>query len=68
MRHVLVDYARKVSTQKRGGRCPIPLDEAVVIAPGRLKEVIALDDALKDLGKASARGNAKWWNSATLAA
>jgi RNA polymerase sigma factor (TIGR02999 family) len=55
MRHVLVDYARKVHSQKRGGERPLPLNEAVVVAPGRLGEVIALDDALIDLEKLSPR-------------
>jgi RNA polymerase sigma factor (TIGR02999 family) len=55
MRHVLVDYARKVSTQKRGGVRPAPLNEAVVIAADRLDEVVALDDALIDLEKLNPR-------------
>jgi RNA polymerase sigma factor (TIGR02999 family) len=55
MRHVLVDYARKVYSQKRGEVRPAQLNEAVVIAADRLGEVVALDDALIDLEKLNPR-------------
>jgi RNA polymerase sigma factor (TIGR02999 family) len=47
MRHVLVDHARKVSSLKRGKDWqPVPIDNAIVISPERIGEMIALDDAL----------------------
>ena len=50
MRRVLVDDARKHNFQKRGaGLTRISLDEAMVIAPERDAEVIALDEALERL-------------------
>lgn len=50
MRRVLVDDARKRNYQKRGaGLTRISLDEAMVLAPERNAEVIALDEALDRL-------------------
>lgn len=50
MRHILVDHARAQRSAKRGGGAEkISLDEADVISQGRALELIALDDALKEL-------------------
>ena len=50
MRRVLVDDARKRSFQKRGPELTrISFDKAMVLAPQREAEVIALDEALKRL-------------------
>ena len=50
MRRVLVDDARKRSFQKRGPELTrISLDKAMVLAPQRDAEVIALDEALERL-------------------
>jgi len=50
MRHILVDHARTRNYAKRGGGAPkLPLDEAAVLTEQRAGELIALDDALKDL-------------------
>lgn len=50
MRRVLVDEARKRSFQKRGvDFTRITLDEAMVVAPVRAAEVVALDEALERL-------------------
>ena len=50
MRRILVDHARSRSYQKRGGGAvKVSFDEAVIGAEGRATELIALDDALKDL-------------------
>jgi RNA polymerase sigma factor (TIGR02999 family) len=50
MRHVLVDYARHQDRKKRGGPAAhIDLDEACIVSPERLEEVLALDDALQRL-------------------
>jgi len=51
MRKILVDHARKRCAEKRGnGDRAVTLDEAVV-AVDRPWELVALDDALKDLAK-----------------
>jgi RNA polymerase sigma-70 factor (ECF subfamily) len=50
MRRILVDHARSRGYQKRGGGAiKVSFDEAVVGAEERAEELIALDDALKDL-------------------
>lgn len=56
MRRVLIDYAHKRRAKKRGGELiKLPLDEAMALAVGRAPDLIALDDALKDLAKLDAR-------------
>ena len=50
MRHVLVDHARAHSRDKRGGGAAhVPLDEAVFAATGGSDELVALDEALREL-------------------
>jgi RNA polymerase sigma factor (TIGR02999 family) len=50
MRRILVDHARARRYDKRGGgRRTISLDEALVVAPERGADLIAIDDALKAL-------------------
>jgi RNA polymerase sigma factor (TIGR02999 family) len=50
MRRILVDNARARKYAKRGGGAPmIELDEATTVAEKRATELVALDDALKDL-------------------
>jgi len=50
MRRILVDHARSRSYAKRGGGVlKVSFDEAVIGAEERGAELIALDDALKDL-------------------
>ena len=50
MRRILVDRARSRQALKRGTGGPaLELDEAVVVAGGRGADLVALDDALKDL-------------------
>src|SRR5512144_1905796 len=50
MRRILVDFARSRLYQKRGGGAPkVSLDEALLLAPGRGKDLVALDDALQAL-------------------
>jgi RNA polymerase sigma-70 factor (ECF subfamily) len=52
MRRILVDYARAHRAGKRGGpEHDLPLDEALVFAAERSSELIALDDALKQLAE-----------------
>ena len=50
MRHILVDHARKHAAEKRGsGERKLSLDEAVSFAAERDVNLVALDDALKEL-------------------
>ncbi|MBK9216850.1 MAG: sigma-70 family RNA polymerase sigma factor [Chloracidobacterium sp.] len=50
MRHILVDYARSKSSQKRGGwQEKVTLAENARVATDHSKDIIALDDALKSL-------------------
>ena len=50
MRHILVDHARTRNYAKRGGGAPkLPLDEAAALTEQRAGELIALDDALREL-------------------
>ena len=50
MRRILVDHARSRGYQKRGGGAvKVSFDEAVIGAEERAAELIALDDAMKDL-------------------
>jgi RNA polymerase sigma factor (TIGR02999 family) len=47
MRRILVDHARTVNAEKRGGGLKTTLDEAVGAEPARVVELIALDEALQ---------------------
>jgi len=50
MRRILVDFARKKRNQKRGGSIRVlPLDEGLVAADNRPRDIVALDDALNAL-------------------
>ncbi len=50
MRRILVDHAREKQAQKRGGgHTMLSLDEAVSFPQQREVDLVALDDALKDL-------------------
>ena len=52
MRRILVDHARSRSYAKRGGGAHnVVLDEALVVSDERAAEVVALDDALKELAE-----------------
>ena len=56
MRHILVDHARTRNYAKRGAGAPkLPLDEAAALIEQRAAELIALDDALRDLSALDAR-------------
>jgi RNA polymerase sigma factor (TIGR02999 family) len=51
MRRILVDHAKAGRSAKRGAALPkIELDVAIAI-PGRPTDIVALDDALKDLAR-----------------
>lgn len=50
MRTILVDHARSHASAKRGGGAPkLELNEALVVSQQKASEVIALDEALKQL-------------------
>ena len=56
MRQVLVDYARKRNYAKRGGDARrVSLDEAMIVSEERAADVVALDDALKNLAEIDPR-------------
>jgi RNA polymerase sigma-70 factor, ECF subfamily len=56
MRHILVDYARGRLSMKQGGNMQhVSLDEAAVASLQPTAELIALDDALKQLESVDAR-------------
>lgn len=50
MRHILVDHARSKQSRKRGGwQEKITLADGTAVAGNRSKEIIALDESLKNL-------------------
>lgn len=56
MRRILVDYARERSYQKRGGGAQrVSLDEAAAFSGEQSPDLVALDDALKDLARIDER-------------
>lgn len=53
MRQVLVDHARRWGSQKRGsGQLAVELDPALIAAPARAEELLALDGSLERLEEA----------------
>ncbi len=50
MRRILVDHARQNCAQKRKG-ISIPIDEAYHVSSGRDEDLVAIDDALKELAE-----------------
>src|SRR5262245_22016089 len=56
MRNILVDHTRARAAAKRGrGAKELPLDEAIGVPGKTAPDIIALDDALKDLAKRDER-------------
>lgn len=56
IRRILVDHARSRGYAKRGGHAErVPLDDALLAAPARGIEVLALDQALESLSKIDGR-------------
>jgi RNA polymerase sigma-70 factor, ECF subfamily len=56
MRQILVDYARRHGSAKRGGSvCKLSLDDAMVVSRQKALDVVALDDALQELARIDAR-------------
>jgi RNA polymerase sigma factor (TIGR02999 family) len=56
MREILVDYARRHAAAKRGGdACKLSLDEAAITPRKTDVDLVALDDALRELARLDAR-------------
>lgn len=56
MRHILVDYARRYRSQKRGGGAvKVELEEAALVSAGQATEIVDLHDALENLATLDAR-------------
>ena len=56
MRQILVDYARRRRSRKRGGDArQVSLDEAMIVSEERAADAVALDEALKNLGEIDPR-------------
>lgn len=56
MRHILINYARSKQTDKRGGKGQqVSLEDAMMVTDEPTAELIALDDALKELEKLDPR-------------
>jgi RNA polymerase sigma-70 factor (ECF subfamily) len=56
MRQILVDYARKRKYAKRGGDAQrIPFEEILIVSDERAADIVALDDALKELSEIDPR-------------
>lgn len=56
MRHILVDHARSLNFQKRGGGAVnLSLDEALTVSAEKGADLVALDDALKSLAEIDER-------------
>jgi RNA polymerase sigma-70 factor, ECF subfamily len=56
MRHILTDFARSRHFQKRGGAAVhVTLDEALMASPQQDADIVALDDALRQLAAVDSR-------------
>jgi RNA polymerase sigma-70 factor (ECF subfamily) len=56
MRHILTDFARSRNFQKRGGAAVhVTLDEALMVSPAQGADIVALDDALRQLAAVDSR-------------
>ena len=56
MRQILVNYARRYRTQKRGGGAlKVELDEVALVSPEQSKEIVDLHEALERLATLDSR-------------
>lgn len=56
MRHILINYAERSRTAKRGGGSPhVPADETPLVQESRIEELLALNEALTQLEHLSPR-------------
>jgi RNA polymerase sigma factor (TIGR02999 family) len=52
MRQVLIEYARKVLSEKRGGRAEhVDITDVVLLSPEKSRDLIKLDELLTTLAK-----------------
>jgi RNA polymerase sigma factor (TIGR02999 family) len=57
MRHILVDYARKRTADRRGGQLKrVTLEGEATVSAERAAELVALDEAMEALDKTNPRG------------
>jgi len=56
MRRILIDHARQHLGPQRGGGRVISLDEVAVVSDEHAAELVALDDALKELERVDILG------------
>ena len=56
MRRILIDHARSLGRQRRGGGVEaLSLEDELIVAPERAEALLALDDALEALAKVDVR-------------
>lgn len=56
MRQILVNYAKKRSRNKRGGKqTPVEFEEGIYLTEEKAEEIVALDEALEQLEKINER-------------
>ena len=55
MCRIFVDFARKRPHNKEGTVRHVPLDEALIVGDSQTADIVALDDALNELGKLDER-------------
>lgn len=56
MRRILIDHARKIAYQKRGGGVlKVSLDDVAIVSDERAAELLALDEALQSLAEVDER-------------
>jgi RNA polymerase sigma factor (TIGR02999 family) len=56
MRHIIVDYARKRSSAKRGGAAiRVDLDQVEIAVEDQARDLLVLDDALRSLARLDGR-------------
>jgi len=56
MRQILVNYAKKKSRKKRGGKqTPVEFEEGIYLTEAKAEEIVALDEALDKLEKLNER-------------
>ena len=55
MRHILVDHARALKTQKRDGGAKVDFDKVQLAGPGQNVDLLQLDEALNELERIQPR-------------
>ena len=55
MRRILVDHARRHNLKRGGGVQHVPLEETAVVGGERGEDLVALDDAMKELARIDSR-------------